>query len=458
MTDRDAILEAVRSAPEEDAPRLVFADWLDEHDESPRAEFIRVQCELARPSDDLERRAALEARQRELRKANEADWLGPLRELALDWQFRRGLIDVTVSAPRLLRHRREAAAALRKAGVECLRLTDAGGALASLSRSPLLAGVAALDLRNNDLPGDGLPELVESPHARNLRWLDLRNNAIRLGEVLEALRTRAPDGMGLDLDNNPASPRPKATRAGDWPATVVNAVGMKLARLPAGTFRMGSSVSEPSHERDESRHRVRLSRPFYVGFYPVTQAQYEHVVGGNPSQNGPSAGGGAFHPVERVSWYEAVEYCRRLSAVPAEKRAGRVYRLPTEAEWEYACRGGLMAAFAFGDELTDRLANFQYNVNRTTPVGSYPRNGFGLYDTHGNVREWCADWYGAASYGFDDRTDPVGPADGQNRVLRGGSWDVIGVQYCRCAYRVYYQPSGQIPGAGFRVVLECPPG
>jgi formylglycine-generating enzyme required for sulfatase activity len=182
------------------------------------------------------------------------------------------------------------------------------------------------------------------------------------------------------------------------------------------------------------------------------------VTGSNPSQYAPSVGGTAFHPVDQVSWYDAVGYCRRLSARPEEKRAGRVYRLPTEAEWEYACRGGSMAAFAFGDELTERLANFEYHVLHPTHVGSYPRNGFGLYDTHGNVREWCSDWYGRDTYSEFDQTDPVGPDDGHSRVMRGGSWDVKGSHFLRSAYRVHHTPTSPLAGIGFRVVLEGPPG
>jgi formylglycine-generating enzyme required for sulfatase activity len=160
---------------------------------------------------------------------------------------------------------------------------------------------------------------------------------------------------------------------------------MKFRQIPAGTFTMGDA----SGDDDETPHEVTLTKPFKMGVHEVTQAQYEQLMGTNPSEFK-----GAENPVERVSWEDAVEFCRRLSELPAEKEAGHVYRLPTEAEWEYACRAGTTTNFGFGDD--DSEAGYYAWVfgnsdRKTHPVGNKLPNAWGLYDMHGNVREWCKD-------------------------------------------------------------------
>ena len=243
-----------------------------------------------------------------------------------------------------------------------------------------------------------------------------------------------------------------------------NSLGMKLALIPAGTFLMGSPANEAHRSADEEQHQVEITRPFYLGIHPVTQEQYEKVMGKNPSHFTKGKGGGSSHPVEQVSWEEAVEFCRRLSEKPEEKRLGRMYRLPAEAEWEYACRGGATSSqpFHFGDSLSSAQANFdghhpyggdskrQY-LKRTTAVGSYTANAFGLFDMHGNVWEWCADWYGA--YASQSLKDPTGPTTGQRRVLRGGSWLNHGHR-CRSAHRINHGPGLRFNLIGFRVVCS----
>lgn len=152
----------------------------------------------------------------------------------------------------------------------------------------------------------------------------------------------------------------------------------------------------------------------------------------------PSVFNGYTRPVEHISWKQAVQFCNKLSQLPAEKSAGRVYRLPTEAEWEYACRAGAETAFAFGDELTALQACFcEENVcepQPTMPVGMYPPNNWGLHDMHGNVWEWCSDWYGLDYYSKSPKADPKGPATGTHHVLRGGSASVEAFE-CRSAIR-----------------------
>jgi formylglycine-generating enzyme required for sulfatase activity len=172
-------------------------------------------------------------------------------------------------------------------------------------------------------------------------------------------------------------------------------------------------------------------------------------------------------PVETVSWNDAVEFCKKLSERAAEKKAGRKYRLPTEAEWEYSCRGGASSSyqvFHFGNSLSSKQANFNGNypyggadkavfLNRTCKVGSYTKNRFGLHDMHGNVWEWCSDWYDKDYYAKSSRRDPQGPSKGSSRVLRGGGWSDRGLN-CRSAFRNgISEPADRVISMGFRVAL-----
>jgi len=263
----------------------------------------------------------------------------------------------------------------------------------------------------------------------------------------------------------PSEPKPQPGKE-----YLTNAIGMKLVKIPAGTFTMGSPVSEKERQTKESQHEVEITRSFYMGIYEVTQEEYEKgMKTPNPSFFSAAGNGKANvqgmetkrFPVEQVSWTDAVEFCRKLSELPAEKQAGRVYRLPTEAEWEYACRAGTTTVFHCGDRLSATQANFNGGtpygggakgpfLERTTTVGSYAPNAFGLYDMHGNVSEWCADWYG--DYPKDSQKDPQGPQNGQSRVLRGGTWLLYGV-HCRAAFRFYFDTGRGVRGVGFRVVL-----
>ena len=198
----------------------------------------------------------------------------------------------------------------------------------------------------------------------------------------------------------------KPTKAGD---PVVNSIGMHFVPIPAGTFTRGQG---------QSAHKVTLTQSFHLGQYEVTQEQYKQVMGSNPSGFKE-----ATRPVETVNWNEAVEFCRKLSAMPQEKSAGFVYRLPTDAEWEYASRAGTTTGFSFGDA-SDEMGNYGWltsNSQETThPVGQKKPNPWGLYDMYGNVWEWCLDWDGRRSSGSS--VDPTGPASGSLRVFRGGGW------------------------------------
>ena len=259
-----------------------------------------------------------------------------------------------------------------------------------------------------------------------------------------------------------ASPLPAQVEAQE-PKTITNSIGMKLVLIPAGTFTMGSPPSEEGFN-DERQHEVTLTQDYYLGAFEVTQAQYEKVMGINPSyfewyevvERHPKTGrvvndDSSNHPVEMVSWEDAVEFCDKLSALPEEKRAGRVYRLPTEAEWEYACRAGSKTAYSFGESrrsLGDYAWFDDNSGDKTHPVGKKKPNAWGLYDMHGNVWEWCSDWYD--DYPRGNATDPMGPRTDSFRVIRGGSWR-IEAAHCRSANRGRYLPSHRYNYYGFRV-------
>jgi formylglycine-generating enzyme required for sulfatase activity len=244
------------------------------------------------------------------------------------------------------------------------------------------------------------------------------------------------------------------------PKEITNSIGMKLVLIPKGTFMMGSPESEQGRNENETQHEVTISKNYYLGVYEVTQAQYEKVMGKNPSyfQGAKVGNENADLPVENVSWNDAVEFCKKLSDLPEEKKAGRLYRLPTEAEWEYGCRAGSKTAYAFDDEegLLPEYGWFKRNSSgRTHTVGLLEPNAWGLYDMHGNVWEWCSDRYGDYSKGAV--SDPSGPKEGSDRVGRGGGWDFVAA-LCRSAFRFGFGPSDRDSFIGFRVALSSQSG
>lgn len=243
-----------------------------------------------------------------------------------------------------------------------------------------------------------------------------------------------------------------------------NSVGMKFALIPAGSFLMGSPEEEPGRTADEGpRHHVTLTRPFYLGVTEVTQGQWRAVMDDNPSFFR-----GHDLPVENVSWDECQEFIRRLN----EREKTNRYRLPSEAEWEYACRAGSDRRFSFGEDVGpavnrdklryyfgdegDELGAYAWygNVsgNVTHPVALKKPNAWGLYDMHGNVAEWCKDWYGP--YPAADQTDPQGSAQGTFRVLRGGDYG-FGTWSVRSARRDHQPPESRSAQWGLRVVIDA---
>jgi formylglycine-generating enzyme required for sulfatase activity/outer membrane biosynthesis protein TonB len=284
------------------------------------------------------------------------------------------------------------------------------------------------------------------------------------------------------------------------PVQLTNSIGMKLALIPPGEFDMGStpeeiaSALEEGKKNNESqwysdrvseegpRHRVKISRPYYVGVYPVTQGEYEKVMGVNPSSfcakqmdasafrpplpDGPVkerlrdvkrmvGKDTSRYPVETVSWADAVEFCRRLSELPGERAEKRTYRLPAEAEWEYACRAGTTTRWWCGDDegVFQECAWYNKNADAMThPVGEKRASPWGLYDMHGQVWQWCLDWHDAKYYGQSPGVDPTGPPRGANRVGRGGHLG-YSAPACRSAYRSYIPPRHRGASLGFRVCL-----
>ncbi|MEE3369091.1 MAG: formylglycine-generating enzyme family protein [Planctomycetota bacterium] len=243
----------------------------------------------------------------------------------------------------------------------------------------------------------------------------------------------------------------------------MNSIGMKLRAIPSGQYWMGSPRLEPGRRAEERRHRVKLTNSFYLGVHEVTQQQYARVMKENPSefarggvQGARVAGQATEHfPVDSVNWHQAVQFCQRLSKLPAEQSADRRYRLPTEAEWEYAARAGTDTIWSFGRRVEQLPLYGWYRRSsdrRTHTVGEKRPNAWGLYDMYGNVWEWCLDWHAAAYYQVSPTQDPTGPNGGDTRVLRGGGW-ASGAARCRSASRVGDPPTVGDPDTGFRVLM-----
>ena len=273
--------------------------------------------------------------------------------------------------------------------------------------------------------GEGLAGSVQAPSQANVKV-----------KAAEQVRVAAPTPVAKPL------------------SVITNSISMKLVLIPAGEFLMGSPDGDPSvFDGEQPQHRVRLTQPFCLGVTAVTQEQYEGVMGTNPSHFK-----GARLPVESVSWDDGVAFCRKLSA-----QEGRTYRLPTEAEWEYSCRAGSKSKWCFGDE-ESKLKEYAWycdNSNGTThPVGEKKPNTWGLYDMHGNVWEWCSDYWDENYYEqFRGKiaVDPTGPTAGSFRVLRGGSW-IGGAGYCRSACRYGSTPGYRGSDLGFRVACSSVDG
>lgn len=217
-------------------------------------------------------------------------------------------------------------------------------------------------------------------------------------------------------------------------------IKIDMVLIPPGKFRMGSPDSEKGRSDDEKQHEVTLTKPYYMGKYEVTQEQWKAVMGDNPSRYK-----GENLPVENVSWKDCQEFIKKLNA-----KTNMSYRLPTEAEWEYACRAGTTTPYAFGNNITPKDVNyFESNIGKTSVVGSYKANAFGLYDMHGNLWEWCEDWY--SNYGGWEVKDPKGSAIGYNYVIRGGYFGSLS-SWVRSSVRHFSTPATGDFNIGLRLV------
>lgn len=234
------------------------------------------------------------------------------------------------------------------------------------------------------------------------------------------------------------------------PKNFTNSIGIKFVWIPPGNFIMGSTPKEKLRGEDEAQHKVTLTKGFYMSVYVVTQQQWQEVMGNNPS----SFMGEKNLPVETVSWDDCQALMKTMGA-----KDRRQYRLPTEAEWEYACRAGTTTPFHFGETISTNQANYDGRFaygdgkigqrrNKTTPVGAFPANAFGLHDMHGNVWQWCQDSY--QEYPKKAAVDPQATGAGKGRVMRGGSCR-SGPRQCRAANRGWSGPSNRSLDYGLRV-------
>ncbi len=269
-----------------------------------------------------------------------------------------------------------------------------------------------------DVPAIQLPQM--GIDLRHIQWLDYwKPNGME--RLLKA--------VGKEISSDTSDP-----------SVLVKSLGMEFVPISPGTFMMGSPESEEDRYKDEIQHEVTLTQGYYLQTTEVTQGQWQAVMGNNPSH---FKNCGENCPVENISWEDVQAFIQKLN----QQERDYQYRLPTEAEWEYAARASTTTPFSFGNTLSTDQAN--YDSNRTTQVKSFPPNAWGLYDMHGNVWEWCQDWYG--DYPSDSVTDPQGPPSGDHRVLRGGSW-VSSARLCRSAVRLWGTPGDRHYRFGFRLV------
>jgi formylglycine-generating enzyme required for sulfatase activity len=279
----------------------------------------------------------------------------------------------------------------------------------------------------------------------------------RLFEELQFLRRRVAEieqRLNAMLEASPEPVKVAACALPQLAASFVNSIGMEFVLVSAGTFQMGSNA----YDWEKPIHEVTIAAPFYLGKYQVTQGEWTAVMGDNPSRFPSWFERDDRFPVENVSWDDCQEFIKRLNA----RKDGYVYRLPSEAEWEYACRAGTTTPFSFGETLTAAQANYNGDYpygdgpkgeyrKKTTRVGSFPPNAWGLHDMHGNVWEWCQDvWHG--NYDGAPTDGSAWEAGSDNlRVVRGGSW-CSNANYCRSANRFYSAPGLRFSSNGFRLV------
>jgi len=320
-------------------------------------------------------------------------------------------------------------------GSDALRIAGQTGYV--WARVEALELLASYHYARASLPCFNPEDEKESAQRYEREALSLRDKLFLTEEQVEELQDRARK----EFEKAEAKRRDR-----EEAKEFTNSLGMKFVLIPDGSFMMGSPPHEINRADDENLHIVTISKPFYMQSTQVTQGQWEEVMGNNPSF---FRNCGDNCPVENVSWDDAQEFIRKLNQVKGTDK----YRLPTVAEWEYACRAGSTTRYYFGDDEAELGEYAWYHNNsdgKTHPVGQKKPNAWGLYDMHGNVWEWCQDWYGEYSGSV---TDPKGPISGEYRVLRGGSW-IHGERGMRSAYRLRLRPDGRFSFIGFRLARD----
>lgn len=316
-------------------------------------------------------------------------------------------------------------------------------------------GIFAFEkLESRALPGPLKTDLNQTlpdqaaPFRSRLEESDVFMNRIAASVTLSLMALCLASGAWL------AMRPPHATADAGTRKTMENSIGMKFVYIEPGTFMMGSPADEPERWPGEKQHRVTISKGYYMQTTEVTQGQWRAVMEYNPSRFDRC---GDDCPVEWITWHDAQKFISRLN----EREMTDIYRLPTEAEWEYAARAGTTTPFSTGRCISSDQANYDGSDplagcpkgryrQKTVPVASFAPNAWGLYDMHGNVFEWCQDWYGENYYSDGPQTDPKGPLTGSERVLRGGSWSSV-MSSQRLASRVSRPPDRSIVGLGLRL-------
>ncbi len=278
-----------------------------------------------------------------------------------------------------------------------------------------------------------------------MTWVDFRRRESNpMGKLVWGVTGNKPVDFNTPISETVT---PEKGQAQSFTEDLGNDITLEMVSIPGGSFMMGSPSGE-GYRSEKPQHQVSIPK-FFMGKYPITQAQYKQAIAKNPSYfQGDDCDD--YCPVERVSWQDAEEFCQRLS-----RQTGKKYRLPTEAEWEYACRAGTTTPYHFGQAITDKLANYDNNVGRTTSVGQFPPNVFGLYDMHGNVWEWCQDDWHDNYEGAPTDGSPWLSENSSNKVIRGGSW-LLNPGVCRSAFRNSRTRDFRDHLIGFRVVCVAP--
>jgi len=372
------------------------------------------------------------------------------------------------------------------AGTTYYAVTVSNGTLPNATSSPVAVTASAAPVAPSITTPPGSLTVTEGQPATftvtatgsatlSYQWQD---NGVNVGTnsatyiLALPLNSNSGDSITVTVSNAAGSVTSSAVTLTVNPLVVTlgSSMPLNLTAIAAGTFTMGSPSSDPDYYSDETQHLVQISKNFYMGTYLVTQAQWVQIMGANPSYFQTTGEGSPTNnlqrPVEQVSYTDIttastgfLALLNQHAIVSPAIPTGYVFRLPTEAEWEYASRAGTTTRFYWGnqsdgDTTINSYAWYSGNDDTTTePVGELLPNAWGLYDMAGNVFEWCQDWYGTYDSGPD--TDPAGPTSGSYRVIRGGSWSSDS-GYCRSAFRNYYTPGFRFGLIGFRVVLAPP--